>query len=600
MKIKEIIIKDFGGIEMQIIKPEKLTFLLGKNGTSKTTILKAIKRAFLGKMEESDIREGAKAADVTIVFEDDSTVERIRKQDRTTVKVNDKTTTEKSATAFLEDKLGASLAVYQAMFGTDYFKAISKNELSSLILSMLQVHIDSKTIIDTAEAEMDVLEDNVKKYIIQAFPSGEFGIDTIDEVAKKISTQLTEEKRTLDTYKKKSTFDKTVPKESREDLEKLLRQNMQKIAEYQATAKQEQEMKRLQEQRTQAIQRKENLEQEYRTMENVQKPDQTAYDTAVSDKQKFKKAIRAANGNISNAQANMSFQQKLVNNITNANHSCPLCSGIQCRTDMTPYITQAKDLIAQNQSVVIQNQNFIKKCEEQITKRDSYIQNYQKLAMEYQKKEMLGQQIKNFVIPNIPKLPEISEKEDLSVLQEQQNLIQARIQAISEYTVAMDYKKKCRDQQDKVDMLKKIVIILDTKTGVRSMIIKKILEPFRHACEAVSRQLNPDMELMFSYDKGLDVYMRKQKDAEFIPISNISTGEFVFVAFVLMTVIGQLTQTHILVLDNLDSLDNDNLGQLITLLENDTTFQNVFMAAVNHTDTMKTLENFNDVQTILM
>ena len=44
------------------------------------------------------------------------------------------------------------------------------------------------------------------------------------------------------------------------------------------------------------------------------------------------------------------------------------------------------------------------------------------------------------------------------------------------------------------------------------MIIKKILEPFRHACEAVSRQLNPDMELMFSYDKGLDVYMRKQKE----------------------------------------------------------------------------------------
>lgn len=30
MKIKEIIIKDFGGIKMQIIKPEKLTFLLGK------------------------------------------------------------------------------------------------------------------------------------------------------------------------------------------------------------------------------------------------------------------------------------------------------------------------------------------------------------------------------------------------------------------------------------------------------------------------------------------------------------------------------------------------------------------------------------------
>lgn len=31
MKIKEIIVKDFGGIETQIIEPQKITCLLGKN-----------------------------------------------------------------------------------------------------------------------------------------------------------------------------------------------------------------------------------------------------------------------------------------------------------------------------------------------------------------------------------------------------------------------------------------------------------------------------------------------------------------------------------------------------------------------------------------
>lgn len=49
MKIKEIIVKDFGGIETQIIEPQKITCLLGKNGASKSTILTAIKRAFIWK-----------------------------------------------------------------------------------------------------------------------------------------------------------------------------------------------------------------------------------------------------------------------------------------------------------------------------------------------------------------------------------------------------------------------------------------------------------------------------------------------------------------------------------------------------------------------
>lgn len=94
MKIKEIIVKDFGGIETQIIEPQKITCLLGKNGASKSTILTAIKRAFIGKMEPDDIRVGASKAHVTIVFDDGTSIERIRGKDRSVVKVNDKTTSQ--------------------------------------------------------------------------------------------------------------------------------------------------------------------------------------------------------------------------------------------------------------------------------------------------------------------------------------------------------------------------------------------------------------------------------------------------------------------------------------------------------------------------
>lgn len=52
MKIKEIIVKDFGGIETQIIEPQKITCLLGKNGASKSTILTAIKRLSLERWSQ--------------------------------------------------------------------------------------------------------------------------------------------------------------------------------------------------------------------------------------------------------------------------------------------------------------------------------------------------------------------------------------------------------------------------------------------------------------------------------------------------------------------------------------------------------------------
>lgn len=129
MKIKEIIVKDFGGIETQIIEPQKITCLLGKNGASKSTILTAIKRAFIGKMEPDDIRVGASKAHVTIVFDDGTSIERIRGKDRSVVKVNDKTTSQESANEFLVGKLGVPLSIYETMFGTDYFAELSKKIL---------------------------------------------------------------------------------------------------------------------------------------------------------------------------------------------------------------------------------------------------------------------------------------------------------------------------------------------------------------------------------------------------------------------------------------------------------------------------------------
>lgn len=51
-------------------------------------------------MEPDDIRIGASKAHVTIVFDDGTSIERIRGKDRSVVKVNDKTTSQESANEF--------------------------------------------------------------------------------------------------------------------------------------------------------------------------------------------------------------------------------------------------------------------------------------------------------------------------------------------------------------------------------------------------------------------------------------------------------------------------------------------------------------------
>ena len=101
------------------------------------------------------------------------------------------------------------------MFGTDYFAELSKKDLTALLLSMLQVQIDYKKIIEAAESRMDTLPEAVKEYLKKMFPTGVFGLETIDEVASKVADANRAEKKILETYTEKSKYEGEIPKDSK-------------------------------------------------------------------------------------------------------------------------------------------------------------------------------------------------------------------------------------------------------------------------------------------------------------------------------------------------------------------------------------------------
>ena len=91
MKINTIKIKNFRGIPDMEISLERISFFTGPCGAGKTSVLKAFNFALTGDVKKDDIREQSDRASATIVFEDQSSIQRICKLSAATqVKVNGK------------------------------------------------------------------------------------------------------------------------------------------------------------------------------------------------------------------------------------------------------------------------------------------------------------------------------------------------------------------------------------------------------------------------------------------------------------------------------------------------------------------------------
>ena len=74
------------------------------------------------------------------------------------------------------------------------------------------------------------------------------------------------------------------------------------------------------------------------------------------------------------------------------------------------------------------------------------------------------------------------------------------------------------------------------------------------------------------------------RTGEVVPLNKISAGEFIVTAYILMSVVSQITGVSILMMDNLDNLDSDAARQLMLLLDADENFNTIILASVDHPD----------------
>lgn len=577
MNITSLQIENFRGIKNKVIDVTQLMVLLGKNGAGKSSVLDALKYALTGDCDTDDIHKDAGRTSVTITFADGTTITRIRDAKGNTCKANGKTCTGKALDEYLTDKVGANTKVITAMCGSEFYETMEQKDLTKFVLSILPVQINFDVMIQFLREQIkDVSEEQIK--FLQPYFAGYevFGLQEIEDVYKKLFEARKVKKELLKTLQAKAVFDKALPPETKDQLQLLLGDiNFQeaKVKDYQ---KNFDAYNKSLKQKMDAEAKLRELMTQAETYKDLQKPSEETLAAAKKEKAQFEGAINNCNNIIATNKTNIQMYQKTLDNLDKP--ICPISEKLVCSTDKSGLRQEMNDLITKNNEAIKNAEDLLKRCTEQVTKRNEAIDAYNKALLLWNNKVNIEKQIADFILPTVLEKPEEVKYEDVSAKKLE---INTNLQLWAEYEASQKYFTDAEKTQKEVILYEFGVNALDVKKGVRSKILEKSLAPLEQLVNQKADKLKKGFKISLASPSGLDIQVVPDGSIS-VPMGKISAGEFMFAAYLIMSVIREITGVSIMVMDNIDKLDEEALKGFIDLIAQDNSYENVFIAGVNH------------------
>lgn len=597
MKISSIDITNFKGIDNMSIQPEHLNIYLGKNGTGKTAVLSAISFALTGDMDKLWIKSKEKFASVKIVFEDNSSIERKRSTDGiTTVKVNGKRSSQKALSVFLKDKLGTNEDTMRALCGVNYLETLSSQELTKTILSILPLKANREKILEFAQKiQKNELKRNLSKEeedyllsLLSDFPD----VLTLEHLKEAHAVEM-EKRKELRAQEKvlsaKINIDSSVlPKESKEELQNKLEDLMKKELKMADYKKQLSDYQMALNAITTAKEKEKTLKEQIQAMKDIIAPDPEQLEIFEDEKKKFETSIKQVSEIMATNQANKQFLERTLESLNKP--VCPLSDRLICKTDKSKLRKEIEELIQKNSETIQRQTEHIKRCEEQIAKREHFIKKYNENQLQYVKKESYLKQLQELVIPKAPEKPVAVKIEDLCKEKEE---INKKLSVIAENDVTKKYQTQYQDIKTKLKNSEFGVAMLESKHGIPSLILKMCLSNLETLCNSRAKELNPLLKVKIIYEGSIKLLADFKGNDIYLPAEVLSTAECLILIFLIMCIFNQLTGAKYMIIDNLDKLDAYNTKQFIQLLKKDSSYDHIFLAGVNHLDTVELLQKQN-------
>lgn len=585
--ITTISIRNFKGIEDLQLNAKKLNAIIGKCGSGKSSLLDAIRFALTGKAGKEVIRKGCREASVVLRFSDNSTIERIRRTSENISKCNGKSSTKRSLDEFLTAR-NMNPCWIESLCSVDWFAGLSSKDLNNFFMTILPLRAKAETVVElvtqldkdlTEKKEKYLMEEILKKQEIFSFNDLANGYNTAYTVRQEL-------KRKYNEMLPRCTFNETVPAKTREDIEKELNNISQVEAAEKEYSKRLKEYTSSKKQHDLAIKRLDEMKKELDTYSSCKKPKEETKTQAEADRKLFQVHIKRTNEYIGTINSTLDLLKRTLDNLDKP--ICPISEKLICTTDKSQLKEELLSLIQKNENALASNKEFLAKCEDQVRKRDDIISNYQKEVYRYEQKTTLENNISKFIVPEI--LPEPQKVEKAHLEAKKKELLDL-LSILSRYEKVQQNKKELAKIKDKYDLVQFAVKVLDSKIGIPALILQRTLRFFEKKCNEKASLLREGFQIHFLSDNGITIQVSPGKGKPFVDMKEVSTGEFVCVAYILMTMIGEATKCHLFLIDNLDRLDTEYLNALLSLLEEDKKIEQVFLGGVDHADVEQTLND---------
>lgn len=585
--ITTISIRNFKGIEDLQLNAKKLNAIIGKCGSGKSSLLDAIRFALTGKAGKEVIRKGCREASVVLRFSDNSTIERIRRTSENISKCNGKSSTKRSLDEFLTAR-NMNPCWIESLCSVDWFAGLSSKDLNNFFMTILPLRAKAETVVElVAQLDKDLTEKKEKYLMEEILKKQE--IFSFNDLANGYNTAYTvrqELKRKYNEMLPRCTFNETVPAKTREDIEKELNNISQVEAAEKEYSKRLKEYTSSKKQHDLAIKRLDEMKKELDTYSSCKKPKEETKTQAEADRKLFQVHIKRTNEYIGTINSTLDLLKRTLDNLDKP--ICPISEKLICTTDKSQLKEELLSLIQKNENALASNKEFLAKCEDQVRKRDDIISNYQKEVYRYEQKTTLENNISKFIVPEI--LPEPQKVEKAHLEAKKKELLDL-LSILSRYEKVQQNKKELAKIKDKYDLAQFAVKVLDSKIGIPALILQRTLRFFEKKCNEKASLLREGFQIHFLSDNGITIQVSPGKGKPFVDMKEVSTGEFVCVAYILMTMIGEATKCHLFLIDNLDRLDTEYLNALLSLLEEDKKIEQVFLGGVNHADVEQTLND---------
>lgn len=585
--ITTISIRNFKGIEDLQLNAKKLNAIIGKCGSGKSSLLDAIRFALTGKAGKEVIRKGCREASVVLRFSDNSTIERIRRTSENISKCNGKSSTKRSLDEFLTAR-NMNPCWIESLCSVDWFAGLSSKDLNNFFMTILPLRAKAETVVElVAQLDKDLTEKKEKYLMEEILKKQE--IFSFNDLANGYNTAYTvrqELKRKYNEMLPRCTFNETVPAKTREDIEKELNNISQIEAAEKEYSKRLKEYASSKKQHDLAIKRLDEMKKELDTYSSCKKPKEETKTQAEADRKLFQVHIKRTNEYIGTINSTLDLLKRTLDNLDKP--ICPISEKLICTTDKSQLKEELLSLIQKNENALASNKEFLAKCEDQVRKRDDIISNYQKEVYRYEQKTTLENNISKFIVPEI--LPEPQKVEKAHLEAKKKELLDL-LSILSRYEKVQQNKKELAKIKDKYDLVQFAVKVLDSKIGIPALILQRTLRFFEKKCNEKASLLREGFQIHFLSDNGITIQVSPGKGKPFVDMKEVSTGEFVCVAYILMTMIGEATKCHLFLIDNLDRLDTEYLNALLSLLEEDKKIEQVFLGGVDHADVERTLND---------